>query len=200
MANVITVIQDQCEFIPDFVEQSEGHRLFDQIFRKAQWRFQDIRIFNRIFTSPRLSAWYGNREAVYQYSGTTNIPMPWFDEIELIRKLIEDRESMQFNSVLLNLYRDGRDSMSSHSDDERKLGLEPVVASVSLGATRRFMLHPKSHNKQPSIKFNLSHGSLLIMKGKCQKNWKHSVPKTKQPIGSRINLTFRRVNMGLDDF
>ncbi len=200
--SAISVVPNQCVLVNDFIgdfpggfsEQAKSDCIFDGIYKKVKWCQQSIKIFGKAVTSPRLCAWYGDKEAVYRYSGTTNMPLPWIDELLEIRGFIEAYTRQSFNSVLLNLYRDGNDSMGRHSDDEPELGLAPTIASVSLGATRRFILHPNSGNKQPSIKINLKHGSLLVMYGRSQRNWKHSLPKTRRATGPRINLTYRWVN------
>ena len=201
-SQAISVVPNQCvlvnnfiqDFIGDFIGQAKSDDLFDGIYRNAKWYQQSIKIFGKSVTSPRLCAWYGDKKALYRYSGTTNIPLPWIDELMEIRGFIEAYTRQSFNSVLLNLYRDGNDSMGRHSDDEPELGITPTIASVSLGATRRFILHPNSGNKQPSIKVNLNHGSLLVMYGMSQRNWKHSLPKTRRVTGPRINLTYRWVH------
>ena len=203
MVNRITVIPGQCELIQGFLDTADGARLFYGIASKAKWQIQTIKLFNKSYASPRLTAWYGDAGAIYQYSGTKNIPLPWFEEIACIRELVEKFTDKEFNSVLLNQYRDGNDSMGIHSDDEKELGSNPTIASVSLGATRRFIMHPKlsvAENKSKipdtkgaSIKIDLHHGSLLLMTGKCQSQWKHSLPKTRKVVGKRINLTYRLV-------
>ncbi len=193
--DAVTVIADQCVLVDKFIDHTEGESLFRKIIRKAQWSQQTIRIFDKSVQSPRLTAWYGEKDAIYRYSGITNIPNPWFEELALIRGLVESYIGQQFNSVLLNYYRDGDDSMGSHSDNEVELGENPVIASLSLGDSRRFIFHSKHEVRQPSIKIELSHGSLLIMSGSCQQYWKHSVPKTKLQVGPRINLTYRHVKV-----
>jgi len=193
MAGIISVVPGQCELVNNFVCQSRGYAIFDRIHEKAEWQQNSIKLFGKTIVSPRLSAWYGNRDAVYRYSGIENIPLPWFEELLEIRGLVEDYTRNSYNSVLLNLYRDGKDSMGRHCDDESDLGANPEIASVSLGATRRFILHPGSNNKHGSIKLNLAHGSLLIMSGNSQSDWKHSIPKTRKPVRPWINLTFRSI-------
>ena len=198
----ISVVPNQCvlvnnflrNFLGDFPARTKSDDMFERIYKKVKWRRQSIKIFGKAVTSPRLCAWHGDQGAVYRYSGTINIPLPWIDELLEIRGLIEAYTRQSFNSVLLNLYRDGNDSMGRHSDDEPELGIAPTIASVSLGATRRFILHPNPTNKQPRVTVNLTHGSLLVMHGMSQRNWKHSLPKTRRATGPRINLTYRWVN------
>ena len=150
-------------------------------------------MFDKTHKSPRLSAWFGEPGTVYKYSGITRSAQEWPNYFDEVRDEIEKLTEQDFNSVLLNYYRAGSDGMGKHSDDEKELGRKPVIASLSLGATRRFILHPKSIRSGKSISINLPHGSLMVMSGNCQKNWKHSVPKTKTPTGPRINLTFRKI-------
>jgi alkylated DNA repair dioxygenase AlkB len=193
MAEVITLVRNQYVLVNDFIERSAGERVFSTLSEKVEWTRQSIKMFGKSVTSPRLTAWYGDQNAIYRYSGTRNVPLPWFDELCEIREKAENFTRQVFNSVLLNLYRDGNDSMGRHSDNESELGPEPVIASVSLGATRRFILHPENGRIRSSIKIDLSHGSLLVMSGHSQSAWKHSVPRTSRKVAPRINLTFRHV-------
>ncbi len=172
---------------------SDGYRLFECLLENVSWQQEVIRLFDRQLQCPRLSAWYGDPGTVYQYSGIVRNPAPWPQYLSKLCCSIESRVESEFNSVLLNYYRDGNDSMGKHSDDEKELGKNPVIASLSLGNTRRFLLHPKSQSAGKPCAVNLTHGSLLIMKGNCQRNWKHAVPKTKSAVGPRINLTFRKI-------
>ena len=144
--------------------------------------------------SPRLAAWYGDRDAVYRYSGLVNQPLPWFPELLVIRHCVQQYTGLNFDGVLLNFYRTGQDSMGWHSDDEKELGENPVIASVSLGASRRFLLRHRRCSDLPVYEVNLEHGSLLLMQGATQKNWQHSVPKMRNQDSPRLNLTFRRIN------
>ena len=201
MSGVITVIPGQCRYIPDFLEPSRGYDFYERILdRKTDWKQHTVRAFDKVWQSPRLSAWYGDPDTIYRYSGTVHVPLPWFDHLQSLRERVQTVTGYRFNSVLLNYYRDGNDGVGRHSDDERELGARPVIASVSLGATRRFIFHPRKYNNANSIRFNLTHGSLLIMSGLCQRHWQHSVPKSKRPIGPRINLTFRSIRtVGMSD-
>jgi alkylated DNA repair dioxygenase AlkB len=193
MAEVTTLVPNQYVLVNDFIERSVGERMFYILNERVEWTRQSIRMFGKSVPSPRLTAWYGDESAIYRYSGTRNIPLPWFDELHEIRESVEIFTRQIFNSVLLNLYRDGNDSMGRHSDDESELGPEPVIASVSLGAIRKFILHPVRDNEHSRIKVDLTHGSLLVMSGHSQAEWKHSVPRTSLTVPPRINLTFRRV-------
>jgi alkylated DNA repair dioxygenase AlkB len=141
---------------------------------------------------PRLTAWYGDNDKPYTFSGITLAPKIWTKELLEIKQKIETESKVNFNSVLLNLYRSGNDSISWHTDAEKELGINPVIASVNFGATRKFQLrHIKTKEK---IEIELTHGSLLIMQGELQHFWQHQVPKTSKVVSERINLTFRVIN------
>ena len=138
--------------------------------------------------------WYGDPDAGYRYSGIDHQPRPWTPELQAIRARVEKQCQCIFNSVLANLYRDGKDSMGCHADDEKELGRNPVIASLSLGDERLFKLHHK--NSKATLDIILGHGDLLVMAGTLQHHWQHSVPKTKKFKTGRINLTFRRILAG----
>jgi alkylated DNA repair dioxygenase AlkB len=140
---------------------------------------------------PRLTAWYADAGLTYRYSGVAHQAIEWTPPLTEIRRRTEEAVGAQFNSVLLNFYRDGSDSIGYHADNEPELGVNPVIASISLGAIRQFVMkHSKSGEK---LKFDLAHGSLLVMSGTCQHHWVHGVPKTTALVGARINLTFRNI-------
>ena len=146
-------------------------------------------MYGKKINFPRLTAWYGDNDKPYSFSGITLQPIPWNTEILEIKRKIEPEAKVTFNSVLLNLYRNGNDSISWHTDAEPELGKNPVIASVNFGATRKFQLkHIKTGERR---EIELEHGSLLIMQGELQHYWQHQVPKTNKIIGERINLTFR---------
>ena len=148
-------------------------------------------IFGKVTPLPRLTAWYGDEGAGYEYSGIRNEPLEWTAELARLRDEAGEAAGVSFNSVLLNLYRDGSDSVSWHSDDEPELGQDPTIASVSLGATRRFKLRHKATRE--TVVRDLEDGSLLLMSGNSQRLWEHCITKTRRPVGKRINLTFRVV-------
>lgn len=174
-------------FAPD-----EAARLLDALRRQVCWREEEVLIFGQRRQVPRLVAWHGDPGASYVYSGTDHQPAPWLPDLLRIRERVTKLCGADFNAVLLNLYRDGRDGMGWHADDEPELGRDPVIASVSLGATRRFCLR---HRRRKDLKLDLDlpHGSLLCMSRATQHHWVHALPKTRRPVGERINLTLRRV-------
>ncbi len=161
-------------------------------FSNIQWRHDQIKLFGKSIYTPRYSAWYGDKGMNYTYSGLTLSPIPWNKDLIFIKKSIQERFNNKYNSVLLNWYRDGNDYMSWHADDEKELGQNPTIASVNLGTTRRFLLRRNSNHAE-KIEFQLKNGSLLIMKGKLQHYWQHSVPKQRKIQTNRINLTFRNI-------
>jgi alkylated DNA repair dioxygenase AlkB len=163
--------------------------IMQRLCDETAWKAETIFLFGREVLQPRLSAWYG--EARYTYSGRSFEPLP-FTPLQLdIKRAVEAATGKRFNSVLLNYYRDGQDSMGFHSDDEPELGPQPAIASVSFGATRTFIL---KHKKRPqTVKLDLTDGSLLLMAGKLQHCWRHGINKERKPCGPRINLTFRLI-------
>jgi alkylated DNA repair dioxygenase AlkB len=177
---------------PQALPPDEADAQFSALRSRIDWRQEDILIFGERRRVPRLVAWHGDPGTTYTYSGTLHEPLPWTAELQSIRARVEALTGYRYNSVLLNLYRDGRDGMGWHSDDERELGRDPVIASVSLGAPRRFCLRHRRHRSLQSDLL-LPHGSLLCMGGATQHHWEHAVPKTRRPVGERVNLTFRRL-------
>lgn len=177
--------------IKSFYSPAEADQHYDVLFHRLAWQEEDIRLFGKWVKVPRLMCWYGDEHACYRYSGVNHEPKPWLPELLSIKEYIERECGYHFNSVLANLYRDGSDSMGCHADDEKELGAQPTIASLSFGADRQFKMHHKKSRKSLSI--NLQHGDLLVMGGTCQQFWLHSVPKTKTIKTPRINLTFRRI-------
>ncbi len=177
-------------FYPAFLELSEGDRLLAELMQTIAWRHEAITLYGRSQLQPRLTAWYGDAGKFYRYSGLTMHPTPWTPLLLDLKEKVEAVSGVRFNSVLLNLYRDGNDSMGWHSDDEPELGRNPVIGSLSLGGTRRFLLR---HQREPAQKqeLALTSGSFLLMRGTTQHNWQHQVPKTKRRVAPRVNLTFR---------
>jgi alkylated DNA repair dioxygenase AlkB len=181
-------------WIKQFYSPSEADRLFTLFQSGLSWQEETIFIFGKWVKVPRLMAWYGDPDACYRYSGVNHHPLPWTVELLAVRHNIEQHCSCKFNSVLANLYRNGQDSMGCHADDEKELGPNPVIASLSLGDNRRFKLHHKK--RKTTVDIDLEHGDLLIMAGALQHHWVHSMPKTKQLKTPRINLTFRNILSG----
>lgn len=177
------------QFYPNFFTSKESDFYVEILQTSILWSQESMRMFGKMVLFPRLTAWYGDPGKRYSYSGLTFEPHFWTQELLAIKQKIEPICQTTFNSVLLNLYRDGKDSMAWHADDEKELGLNPIIASVNFGATRTFqMRHVQTREK---ISLELSHGSLLIMQGEMQHYWQHQVPKTAKKVGERINLTFR---------
>ena len=173
-------------------ESRLADRWFSVLHSDIAWKEEHIVIFGEHRKVPRLVAWYGDPGASYVYSGVRHEPLPWIPPLEEIRERVERLTGHAFNSVLANLYRDGNDGMGWHADDEAELGRDPVIASVSLGATRRFRMRHR-RLRDLTVDLDLEHGSLLVMAGATQHHWVHAVPKTRRPVGERINLTFRRI-------
>ena len=170
-----------------------ANALFDALRDAIPWEVHRIRLFGQDVDSPRLSCWIGDPGAGYRYSGTRFEPHPWPAALQPIRTRLRRELRFEFNSVLANLYRDGRDSMGWHSDDEPELGSQPLIASLSLGATRRFVLKHRIDASR-KLALELPHGSLLVMRGATQSNYRHALPRTARSVGPRINLTFRRIS------
>jgi len=181
---------------PSWLTGPEAHRVWDRLRAEVVCEPGTIRLFGREVPIPRLQAWHGDPEAAYRYSGIDLVPKPWTPTLRaLVERLVAQRPGLAFNSVLVNLYRDGHDSVGWHADDEPELGAEPIIASLSLGATRRFRW--KSKEPAPagaqSSGVDLAHGDLLWMEGATQSRFLHCAPRTARAVGPRWNLTFRRV-------
>jgi alkylated DNA repair dioxygenase AlkB len=182
----------ELRYWPEAFTAEEAERLFAALRTGLAWASEEVVIFGERRRVPRLVAWYGEPDAIYTYSGVRHEPCAFTPDLIAVRERIEQLSGARFNSVLANLYRDGRDGMGWHADDERELGTNPVIASVSLGATRRFCMR---HRKRRALAhaIDLAPGSLLVMAGATQHHWLHALPKTQRAVGERINLTFRRV-------
>ena len=180
---------------PGFLRDGERQSIFDQLRDTTPWEQHVVRLFGQSHPAPRLSAWYGDPGATYIYSGLQLLPQPWTPLLDRLRQRVSTLISKPFNSALLNYYRDGADGMGWHSDDEPELGRDPCIASLSLGSERRFLLRHKTQSNLPTSQYLLGNGDLLIMQGKTQHYWKHQIPKTRRPVGARINITFRCVHV-----
>lgn len=186
----------QLHYYPHYFA-AQADVLFKALREEIAWRADTITVYGRQIAIPRLQAWYGEPQAIYQYSGLPLEPLAWTPVLKEVKLAVEQGCDVPFNSVLANLYRHGADSVSWHSDDEPELGPQPVVASVSFGAQRRFQLRPKSkqQGRKDVLNLSLGHGSLLLMNPGVQHYWRHQVPKTRQKVAARINLTFRQCCM-----
>ena len=180
----------EIEYYPNFFDSIRAIEVLERLKEEIPWQQDSITVFGKTHPQPRLTALFGNEGKSYSYSNIVMKPHKWNPLLMAIKNEVEEVCNAHFSTVLLNYYRDGKDSNGWHADNERELGRNPVIASVSFGAERNFHLQ---HNtiKEQKLKIVLEHGSLLIMKGVTQHFWKHQIPKTAKPIGPRINLTFR---------
>ena len=179
-------------YYPHFIDVIQSDLLFQELLQTIPWQQDLIKVFGKVHAQPRLTALFGNEGKSYSYSNIKMQPHSWNTVLLDLKQKVAAVSETDFTTVLLNLYRDGKDSNGWHADNEKELGNNPVIASLSFGSERYFHLQ---HNKDKSLKLKilLEHGSLLIMKGTTQHFWKHQIPKTAKPIGSRINLTFRSI-------
>lgn len=178
------------DYYPNFFDNHRANELFEKLKNEIPWQQDNITVFGKTYPQPRLTALFGNEGKPYSYSNIVMQPNSWNPLLMFIKNEIEEICQENFTTVLLNYYRDGKDSNGWHADNEKELGRNPIIASVSFGAERFFHLQ---HNtiKEQKLKIKLEHGSLLIMKGTTQHFWKHQIPKTSNEIGPRINGTFR---------
>jgi alkylated DNA repair dioxygenase AlkB len=167
--------------------------ILNELITQTPWRQEKVILWAKQFQQPRLVAWYGDPGRNYSYSGIKLTPMPWTGLLQEIRESVETAAAASFNSVLLNYYRNNRDSMGYHSDDEPELGHRPVIASLSLGEERTFVMKHKTDKYAKPFRLRLASGSLLLMKGDTQTYWKHGIIKETRPRGARVNLTFRTI-------
>lgn len=181
----------QITYTNNFIPSAEHEDLMTFWCNSLPWSQDKIRIFGKWIEIPRLQCWFGDAGASYAYSGLEMNPKPWTAELLRLKAKLEAEVSTEFNSVLVNLYRDGRDSNGWHSDDEKELGENPIIASISLGTDRLFQLKHKLSGEK--VNLMLESGSLLVMSGQLQKFWKHQVPKKPKVQSPRINLTFRKI-------
>ncbi len=179
---------------PNWLAQDEADRLMERLLLAIPWERHRITLFGRQIDSPRLSCWIGDPGATYTYSRTRFEPRPWPPALAALRDRLGDELDRRFNSVLANWYRDGRDSMGWHSDDEPELGPAPVIASLSLGQPRTFVFRGRG-DAATGARILLPHGSLLVMRGATQALYRHALPSTRRVVAGRINLTFRYVRI-----
>jgi alkylated DNA repair dioxygenase AlkB len=168
-------------------------KILRRLIAEIAWRSEEVVMWGRKLPQPRLTAWYGDAGASYAYSGIQLHPLPWTPMLLDIKARVEATVGSTFNSVLLNYYRDNRDSIGFHSDDEPELGEQPVIASLSLGEERMFILKHKRLKLVAPVHVRLASGSLLLMKGDTQRCWRHGILKESRSCGPRVNLTFRQI-------
>ena len=177
---------------PCFFKAKKANQYFEILRNEIKWQQDDIKIFGKTYPQPRLTALYANNDKPYRYSNITMHPTKFSAELLEIKSQVEKYALLDFTSCLLNLYRDGQDSNGWHADNEKELGENPIIASISFGAERFFLMKHR-HDKSQKLKIKLENGSLLLMKGETQHHWLHQIPKTKKMVGERINLTFRTI-------
>jgi alkylated DNA repair dioxygenase AlkB len=183
---------DFLEYFPGLYSQQEGYCLLQKFISEAPWKQTVQKMYDKEVITPRLTAWYGDLGTDYSHPGRISNPTPWTPELLKIKAKVEPLAGVEFNSVLLNYYRDGNDSVAWHSDKESILGKHPVIASVSFGQVRSFDIRSKTnHSEKYSVR--LEHGSFLLMKSGLQEHWEHRIAKSVRPMKARINLTFRVV-------
>jgi len=175
----------------DFFDQFDSNELLNNLISDLPWESMVIKMFGKDITIPRLQCWIGDRGCDYKYSGKKLNRKDWTKDLIMIREKIYKDLNIDFNSVLINYYRDGKDSMGWHADDEKELGPSPTIASISFGSERDLVFRNKISKEIISIP--QTHGCLILIDGKTQKNWQHSIKKTRKVIGPRINLTFRNI-------
>jgi len=180
------------EYIPGFILPAQADRLLDTFIADTPWKQKMVKMYEKQVLTPRLSAWYGDAGSIDYSALGKSVPMPWTEELTALKKLAEQAAGISFNSVLLNYYRDGQDSVAWHSDNETVMGSHPIIASISFGQVRGFDIRKKTnHSEKYTVK--LEHGSLLLMKGDLQRKWDHRIAKSSRPMGPRVNLTFRKI-------
>ena len=191
--NILSGLPGEAYYFPDFFSEDESQHYCASLEKEVEWEQTPIKIYGKEVMQPRLTAWYGDAEAQYTYSGKINLPLPWLPVLQSLREKVEQQCNTTFNSVLLNLYRNGQDSMGWHRDNEAELGIRPTIASLSFGANRDFIIRPYK-KVSPRIVLPLKSGSLLVMKDQMQMYWEHALPKRITCKSARINLTFRKIH------
>jgi alkylated DNA repair dioxygenase AlkB len=187
-------VDGEVYLFPELFDPAASNELFELLTQNIQWKQEPVKIMGQVIMQPRLTAWYGDEGMAYSYTGITMHPLPWISELLIIKKAVEEASEEHFNSALLNLYRDGNDSVGWHRDNEKSLGVNPVIGSVSFGESRVFSLkHYK--DKKMQRKVILNNGSFLLMKGETQQKWLHSIQKNPAIVNPRINITFRTIKV-----
>ena len=192
-SEIFSLPDAELEYFPNFLNKGKADLLLKKLLKEVPWQQQNIKLFGKEIPQPRLTAFYAEQGISYTYSGLQLKPNSFSTELWELKQKTQELSGFDFNTCLANLYRHGNDSMGWHADDEKVLGKNPVIASISLGGIRRFQFKHKT-NKDLKESIELQHGSLLIMKGSMQHFWKHQLPKTKKEVAPRINLTFRKIN------
>lgn len=177
-------------YYPNFISIAEANQIFERLLQETPWQQDDIKVFGKIYAQPRLTALYGTNQKTYSYSNIEMIPHALTPTLINLKKRVDETCQADFTTMLLNYYRDGKDSNGWHADNEKELGTNPIIASLSFGQERFFHLKHRT-NKALKHKLLLQHGSLLLMKGTTQHHWLHQIPKTAKQIQGRINITFR---------
>ncbi|MBD6616058.1 alpha-ketoglutarate-dependent dioxygenase AlkB [Komarekiella sp. 'clone 1'] len=190
---VLSMPDADVTFYRNFFNQQDSDELFQTLLNEIKWRQDKMKMYGKEVNLPRKTAWYGDRNMSYKFSGIHLEPEPWTPTLLQVKEKVNEIAEVKFNSVLLNLYRDGNDGISWHTDAEPELGRNPIIGSVSFGGARRFMFKHK-HNRDLKAEIELIHGSFLLMAGITQHFWQHQIPKTSKQVQPRINLTFRVIN------
>lgn len=190
VGEVLSMPDAKVTFYRNFFDLQKSDSLFKVLLNEINWRQDKMKLYGKEIDLPRKTAWYGDRDKSYTFSGIHLDPEPWTPSLLEVKQRIEEVAEVQFNSVLLNLYRHGSDGISWHTDAEPELGENPVIGSVSFGGTRRFMFRHRQ-DQDLKVEVELTHGSFLLMAGETQHFWQHQIPKTSRKVEPRINLTFR---------
>ena len=191
-AQVLDLPKAEVIYYPNFLETKEAVSIFENLHKETPWQQDNITVFGKVYAQPRLTSLYANNSLPYSYSNITMHPHSFTPLIDSLRKRIEKHTKATYTTCLLNLYRNGKDSNGWHSDDEKELGMNPTIASLSIGANRLFKFRSKE-DKSKIKSLIIESGSLLLMKGETQHNWQHQLPKTSKIVPPRINLTFRKI-------
>lgn len=178
-------------YFDQFLSKEDSQFYFKQIIQNTSWESDHIQLFGKEYVTKRKTAFYGDSGLSYTYSRKEKLAHPWPKTLELLKLKLESSTGLQFNSCLLNLYHNGEEGMSWHSDNEKELGQTPTIASISLGEIRKFSW--KHRTVKDRYDLHLAEGSLLIMQGDMQKHWLHCIPKTSKVQGARVNLSFRQI-------
>ncbi len=192
--NGVSIILDNdglVNYYGKILAYQEANQYLDLLMQNILWKNDEVILFGKHIVTKRKTAWYGDSDYLYTYSNITKQALPWTKELSDLKQMVEEFAGVKFNSCLLNLYHNGNEGMGWHSDDEKSLGKDNTIASLSFGAERKFLL--KHKQTKQIISLVLEHGSLLIMKDATQRNWLHSLPKSKDLVQPRINLTFRTI-------